>query len=142
MKCPFCGHQGCRVIASRPVDGGAGIRRQRECPHCQNRFSTYETAESVTQTSFQLVKRDGTRQAYDRQKLLNGLSKACENRPVPSAQMEQIADIIEQKVSCSPTHEVSSKTVSEWVMEQLRPVDEIAYVRFASVYHQFKEIQE
>ena len=137
MKCPFCGYEDSKVVDSRPTDEGTSIRRRRECLKCLKRFTTYETVERMP---LMLVKRDGTRQAYDRQKLLNGLMKAFEKRPVSLMQLEQIVDNVEQKVFGSLESEVSSKVIGELVMEQLRKVDEVAYVRFASVYRQFKDI--
>ena len=137
MKCPFCGFDDSKVVDSRPTDEGTSIRRRRECLKCLKRFTTYETVERMP---LMLVKRDGTRQAYDRQKLLGGLMKACEKRPVSLMQLEQIVDNVEQKVFGSLESEVSSKVIGELVMEQLRKVDEVAYVRFASVYRQFSDI--
>ena len=137
MKCPFCSFEDSKVVDSRPTDEGTSIRRRRECLHCGKRFTTYETVERMP---LMLIKRDGTRQAYDRQKLLNGLVKACEKRPVSLMQLEQIVDHVEQKLFSSLESEVSSKVIGELVMEQLRRVDEVAYVRFASVYRQFKDI--
>ena len=137
MKCPFCGHDDSKVVDSRPSDEGTSIRRRRECLKCLKRFTTYETVERMP---LMLVKRDGTRQPYDRQKLLGGLVKACEKRPVSLMQLEQIVDNVEQRVFSALESEVSSKTIGELVMEQLRSVDEVAYVRFASVYRQFKDI--
>ena len=137
MKCPFCGFDDSKVVDSRPTDEGTSIRRRRECLKCLKRFTTYETVERMP---LMLVKRDGTRQAYDRQKLLGGLMTACEKRPVSLMQLEQIVDNVEQKVFGSLESEVSSKVIGELVMEQLRKVDEVAYVRFASVYRQFKDI--
>lgn len=137
MKCPFCGYTDSKVVDSRPTDEGFSIRRRRECLKCFKRFTTYETVERIPLI---LVKRDGSRQAYDRQKLLNGLLKACEKRPVSMPQLEQIADNVECKLFSSFDSEVSSKYIGEIVMEELRHVDEVAYVRFASVYHQFKDI--
>ena len=137
MKCPFCGFDDSKVVDSRPTDEGTSIRRRRECLKCLKRFTTYETVERMPLI---LVKRDGTRQAYDRQKLLGGLIKACEKRPVSLPQLEQIVDTVEQRVFGSLESEVSSKIIGELVMEQLRKVDEVAYVRFASVYRQFKDI--
>ena len=134
MKCPFCSFEDSKVVDSRPTDEGTSIRRRRECLHCGKRFTTYETVERMP---LMLIKRDGTRQAYDRQKLLNGLVKACEKRPVSLMQLEQIVDYVEQKLFSSLESEVSSKVIGELVMEQLRKV---AYVRFASVYRQFKDI--
>ena len=135
--CPFCSFEDSKVVDSRPTDEGTSIRCRRECLHCGKRFTTYETVERMP---LMLIKRDGTRQAYDRQKLLNGLVKACEKRPVSLMQMEQIVDYVEQKLFSSLESEVSSKVIGELVMEQLRKVDEVAYVRFASVYRQFKDI--
>ena len=137
MKCPFCGFDDSKVVDSRPTDEGTSIRRRRECLKCLKRFTTYETVERMP---LMLVKRDGTRQAYDRQKLLGGLMKAFEKRPVSLMQLEQIVDNVAQKVFGSLESEVSSKVIGELVMEQLRKVDEVAYVRFASVYRQFKDI--
>ena len=137
MKCPFCGFDDSKVVDSRPTDEGTSIRRRRECLKCLKRFTTYETVERMP---LMLVKRDGTRQAYDRQKLLGGLMMACEKRPVSLMQLEQIVDNVEQRVFGSLESEVSSKVIGELVMEQLRKVDEVAYVRFASVYRQFKDI--
>lgn len=137
MKCPFCGFGDSKVVDSRPTDEGTSIRRRRECLQCLKRFTTYETVERMP---LMLIKRDGTRQAYDRQKLLNGLIKACEKRPVSLMQLEQIVDNVEQKVFSSLENEISSMVIGELVMDQLRMVDEIAYVRFASVYRQFKDI--
>ena len=137
MKCPFCSFEDSKVVDSRPTDEGTSIRRRRECLHCGKRFTTYETVERMP---LMLIKRDGTRQAYDRQKLLNGLVKACEKRAVSLMQLEQIVDYVEQKLFSSLESEVSSKVIGELVMEQLRKVDEVAYVRFASVYRQFKDI--
>jgi len=137
MKCPFCGHADSKVVDSRPADEGSSIRRRRECLKCGKRFTTYETIE---RTPLMLVKRDGTRQPYDRQKLLNGIIKACEKRPVSIQRMEELVNKIEQRLFSSLDYEISSKLIGEMVMEELRSVDEVAYVRFASVYRQFKDI--
>ena len=137
MKCPFCGYEDSKVVDSRPTDEGTSIRRRRECLKCLKRFTTYETVERMP---LMLVKRDGTRQAYDRQKLLNGLMKACEKRPVPLAELEKIAEEIEQDLQNSMEREISTEAIGEKVMERLRNVDQVAYVRFASVYRQFKDI--
>lgn len=137
MKCPFCGFADSKVVDSRPTDEGTSIRRRRECLQCAKRFTTYETVEHLP---LMLVKRDGTRQSYDRAKLMNGLIKACEKRPVSLAQLEKIADAVEHQAFSGAECEVSSKAIGEIVMEQLREVDEVAYVRFASVYRQFKDI--
>ncbi len=137
MKCPFCSHNDSKVVDSRPADEGFSIRRRRECLKCLKRFTTYETVERIPLI---VIKRDGTRQAYDRQKLLGGLIKACEKRPVSQSQLEQVVDTVEQRMFSSLESEVQSKTIGELVMEQLRQLDEVAYVRFASVYRQFKDI--
>ncbi len=137
MKCPYCGFDDSKVVDSRPADEGMSIRRRRECLKCLKRFTTYETVERVP---LMVIKRDGSREAYDRQKLLGGLMKACEKRPVSQKQLEHVVDIVEQKVFGSLESEVHSKNIGELVMEQLRQLDEVAYVRFASVYRQFKDI--
>ena len=138
MKCPFCGFADSKVVDSRPTDEGSSIRRRRECLKCLKRFTTYETVERMP---LLLIKRDGTRQPYDRQKLLSGVMKACEKRPVPQQRLEQLVDTVEQKLFSSLDYEISSKVIGEMVMEELRSIDEVAYVRFASVYRQFKDIQ-
>lgn len=137
MKCPFCGYEDSKVIDSRPTDEGSSIRRRRECLQCLRRFTTYETVERMP---LMLIKRDGTRQAYDRRKMLDGILKACEKRPVPMPRIEQIVDFVERKIFDAYENEVSSKVIGELVMQELRRVDEVAYVRFASVYRQFKDI--
>ena len=137
MKCPFCGFADSKVVDSRPTDEGSSIRRRRECLKCLKRFTTYETVERMP---LLLIKRDGTRQPYDRQKLLSGVMKACEKRPVPQQWLEQLVDTVEQKLFSSLDYEISSKVIGEMVMEELRSIDEVAYVRFASVYRQFKDI--
>lgn len=137
MKCPFCNFPDSKVVDSRPTDEGNSIRRRRECLKCLKRFTTYETVERVP---LMLIKRDGTREPYNRQKLLSGVMKSCEKRPVPQARLEQLVDDIEQRLFGSLEYEVSSKAIGELVMEGLKDVDEVAYVRFASVYRQFKDI--
>lgn len=137
MKCPFCSFTDSKVVDSRPTDEGTSIRRRRECLKCGKRFTTYETVERLP---LMLIKRDGTRQPYNRQKLLSGVMKACEKRPVPQARLEQLVDSIEQRLFGSLEYEVSSKAIGEMVMEELKNIDEVAYVRFASVYRQFKDI--
>ena len=137
MKCPFCGYGESKVIDSRPADEGASIRRRRECLSCSKRFTTYETVESLPMV---VVKKDGSRQSFDRQKVLGGMIRACEKRPVPLAQLEEIAGEIEQDLQNSMEREISTETIGERVMERLRAVDQVAYVRFASVYRQFKDI--
>lgn len=137
MKCPFCNYPDSKVVDSRPTDEGTSIRRRRECLHCLKRFTTYETIERLP---LMLVKRDGTREPYDRNKLLSGVMKACEKRPVPQARLEQLVDTVEQKLFGTLETEISSQKIGEMVMQELKTVDEVAYVRFASVYRQFKDI--
>lgn len=137
MRCPFCGYTESKVIDSRPADEGASIRRRRECLSCGRRFTTYETVESMP---MMVVKKDGSRQSFDRQKVLGGMIRACEKRPVPLAELEKIATEIELDLQNSMEREISSEAIGEKVMERLRNVDQVAYVRFASVYRQFKDI--
>ena len=137
MKCPFCGHAESNVIDARPADEGVSIRRRRECLSCQKRFTTYETVERMPLV---LIKRDGSRQTFDKIKLINGMLRACEKRPVALQDIEHIADDIEQELMGKLDHEISSEEVGEMVMERLKDLDEVAYVRFASVYRQFKDI--
>ena len=137
MKCPYCGHLESKVVDSRPADEGASIRRRRECLACQKRFTTYETMESLP---LMVVKKDGSRQTFDRSKVLNGMIRACEKRPVPFETLERITDQIEQELQNSLERETSTERIGELVMERLKEVDEVAYVRFASVYRQFKDI--
>ena len=137
MKCPYCGYSESKVIDSRPADEGASIRRRRECLSCSKRFTTYETVESLPMV---VVKKDGSRQSFDRRKVLGGMIRACEKRPVPLAELEKIAEEIEQDLQNSMEREVSTEAIGERVMDRLRSVDQVAYVRFASVYRQFKDI--
>ena len=137
MKCPFCGHPESKVIDSRPADENASIRRRRECLACGKRFTTYETVESLP---IVVIKKDGSRQSFDRQKVLRGMIRACEKRPVSLAELERIADEIEQELQNSMEREIRTADVGEKVMDRLRKVDQVAYVRFASVYRQFKDI--
>ena len=137
MKCPFCGHPESKVVDSRPADEGASIRRRRECLECHKRFTTYETMESLPLV---VIKKDGSRQTFDKSKLLNGMLRACEKRPVPFSQLEEIANEIEQALQNDMDREIPSARIGELVMERLKGVDEVAYVRFASVYRQFKDI--
>ena len=137
MKCPFCGFSESKVIDSRPADEGASIRRRRECLSCSKRFTTYETVESLPMV---VVKKDGSRQSFDRRKVLGGMIRACEKRPVSLAQLEKIAEEIEQDLQNSMEREISTDIIGERVMDRLRNVDQVAYVRFASVYRQFKDI--
>ena len=137
MKCPYCGYKESRVVDSRPADEGNSIRRRRECLSCEKRFTTYETMESLPMV---VIKKDGSRQTFDRSKILNGMIRACEKRPVPLAELEKLTDEIEQNLQYSLEREVSTEAIGEQVMEKLKGVDEVAYVRFASVYRQFKDI--
>ena len=137
MKCCFCGHTESKVIDSRPTDEGASIRRRRECLACGKRFTTYETIETV---SVMVVKKDKSREAFDREKLLKGLLRACEKRPVPVKQLENLVDEVETTVQNMLEREVTSEAIGEMVMERLKKIDDIAYIRFASVYRQFRDI--
>ncbi len=137
MKCPFCGYTDSRVVDSRPADDDSSIRRRRECLSCKQRFTTFEVIEHV---QLVVIKKDGSRQAFDRSKLLNGLLKSCEKRPVPLRRLEEIVDEIEQQLQNRLDREVESRQIGELVMDKLRTVDEIAYIRFASVYRHFQDI--
>ena len=137
MKCPFCGYTESKVIDSRPAEEGATIRRRRECLACSKLFTTYEIIERLPLV---VVKRDGSRQSFDKVKLINGMVRACEKRPVALQTLEQIADEIEQELQSNLEREVSTVDVGEMVMKRLKSIDEVAYVRFASVYRSFKDI--
>lgn len=137
MRCPFCAHDEDRVIDSRPSDEGSAIRRRRECIACGARFTTYEKIENLP---LLVVKKDGTREHFDREKLINGILKSCEKRPVSTAQVEAIVNSIETANQNSLKREVTSHEIGEMVMEGLKKIDEVAYVRFASVYRQFKDV--
>ena len=137
MRCPYCAHPESKVVDSRPADEGASIRRRRECLACHRRFTTYETMESLPLV---VIKKDGSRQSFDRTKLLNWLIRACEKRPVPFSTLEALVNEIEQTLQNDMEREVSSSHIGELVMDRLKSVDEVAYVRFASVYRQFKDI--
>lgn len=137
MKCPFCGYEESKVIDSRPTDEGERIRRRRECIQCAKRFTTYEIIESVP---IIVVKKDKSRESFDKQKLFNGLLRACEKRPVSLAQIEEVVNSIEQTIQNSLDREVTSVYIGELAMDKLKGLDEVAYVRFASVYRQFKDI--
>ena len=137
MKCPFCGYNESKVIDSRPAEEGATIRRRRECLACQKRFTTYEIIERLPLV---VVKRDGSRQTFDKVKLINGMVRACEKRPVALTTLERIADEIEQELQSGLEREVKTVDIGEMVMARLKSVDEVAYVRFASVYRSFKDI--
>lgn len=137
MKCPYCEYQESKVVDSRPTDEGQAIRRRRECISCGKRFTTYEKIEELP---IIVVKKDGNRQVYDRNKLMNGIIKACEKRPVSMAVIEQTVDSIEKTIFNSLENEITSVQIGELVMNKLKDVDEVAYVRFASVYRQFKDV--
>lgn len=137
MKCPYCGYSESKVVDSRPTEEEAAIRRRRECEKCGKRFTTYEKIEEMP---LMIVKKDGSREMYQRNKLLNGLLRACEKRPVSIAQIEGMADEIEKELYNSMEKEVPSKKIGEMVMNRLKKIDDVAYVRFASVYRQFKDI--
>ena len=137
MKCPFCGFEESKVIDSRPTDEGQRIRRRRECLKCGKRFTTYEIIESLP---IIVIKKDKSREAFDRDKLMTGLLRACEKRPVSIDTLDTLIDEIETTLQNSLDREVSSKKIGELVMEKLKGIDEAAYVRFASVYRQFKDI--
>ena len=137
MKCPVCSHNDSRVLDSRPVDEGASIRRRRECPACGKRFTTYEKVDSVP---LMVVKKDKRRQPFDLEKLREGIIKACEKRPVSMEAINELTRTIEMKAYASD-QEITSAQLGEMVMEGLKPLDEVAYIRFASVYRQFKDIE-
>ncbi len=137
MKCPYCDYYDSKVIDSRPTEEGQSIRRRRECVSCGERFTTYEKIEAVP---IMVIKKDGNRQVYDRNKLLNGIIKSCEKRPVSISQIETIVDGIERNLSNSMKKEVTSVEIGEMVMNKLKDIDEVSYVRFASVYRQFKDL--
>lgn len=137
MRCPTCNFNGTRVLDSRPVDEGRSIRRRRECEECQHRFTTFERVED---NPILVVKKEGAREEFSKDKMLRGLIKACEKRPVSLSQLEGIINNIEKELKNSGTSEVPSEVLGEMVMEHLSKVDEVAYVRFASVYRQFKDI--
>ena len=137
MKCPYCGNSESKVVDSRPTEEAAAIRRRRECEKCSKRFTTYEKIEEMPLI---IVKKDGRREIYERHKLLNGLLRACEKRPVSITQIEGIADEIEKELYNLMEKEIDSKKIGEMVMNRLKKIDDVAYVRFASVYRQFKDI--
>ena len=137
MRCPYCGESESKVIDSRPTEDGEKIRRRRECLGCKKRFTTYEVVETVP---LMVIKKDGSRQTFDRQKLLNGMVRSCEKRPVSYEMLENAVDSIEQTLLNSYDREVSSMYVGELAMQELKKIDEVAYVRFASVYRQFSDL--
>ncbi|HZG83522.1 transcriptional regulator NrdR [Paenibacillus sp.] len=137
MKCPYCDHDGTKVLDSRPVNDNKSIRRRRECEKCARRFTTFETVETAPLI---VVKKDGSREEFSREKLLRGLIRACEKRPVSVEHLDRIADEVERELRQTASTEIESRDIGESVMQRLYHVDEIAYVRFASVYRQFKDI--
>lgn len=137
MKCPYCNYEETKVIDSRPTEDHTSIRRRRECLKCMKRFTTYETIENIPVL---VIKKDGLREPFNKRKILNGLLRACEKRPVSLNELENLVDDIEKNVYNSLDQEITSKKIGEMVMNKLREIDEVAYVRFASVYRQFKDI--
>lgn len=137
MKCPFCGNDEDKVVDSRPSDEGSAIRRRRECISCNARFTTYEKIENLPLV---VIKKDGTRQPFDRDKLISGIMKACEKRPITTEQIEKLVNSIEAQSQNSLKREITSQEIGEMAMERLKLIDEVAYVRFASVYRQFKDV--
>ncbi len=139
MRCPFCGHLESKVVDSRSSKEGDSIRRRRECLKCGRRYTTYERIEEVTQM---VIKKDGRREPFDRWKIKSGIIKACEKRPVSLEQVESLIDGVERTLFNSTEHEVSTEVIGQAVMERLKQLDEVAYVRFASVYRQFRDLNE
>src|SRR5262249_4973367 len=137
MTCPFCGHRQDRVIDSRESKEGDVIRRRRECLKCNRRFTTYERSDEIP---YMVVKRDGRREKFDRQKVLEGLLKACEKRPVQMGKLAEVVDAVESTLAESPEREIPTTAIGELVMKRLKAVDKIAYVRFASVYRDFQDV--
>ncbi|GBF12636.1 transcriptional regulator NrdR [Tepidibacillus infernus] len=137
MRCPYCNYNGTRVLDSRPINDGKSIRRRRECDSCNRRFNTYE---EVEETPILVIKKDGSREEFSREKVLRGLIRACEKRPVPLETLENMVADIERELRNDLKSEVDSRVIGEMVMEKLYQIDEISYVRFASVYRQFKDI--
>ena len=136
MKCPFCGDQESKVVDSRHSDDGQSIRRRRECMNCQRRFTTYEIVESLP---IIVVKRNGSRQSFDRNKIYNSMLRAFDKRKVDNADLERITTEIEQSIQNSLEREITTDQIGEMVMERLKPIDEVAYIRFASIYHRFQD---
>lgn len=136
MTCPFCGHLQDKVVDSRESKEGNVVRRRRECLACQRRFTTYERIDEIP---YMVVKKDGRREKFERQKILTGLLKACEKRPVPMGKLAEIVDEVESKLLDSPEREVATTVIGEFLMDRLRKLDKIAYVRFASVYRDFQD---
>lgn len=138
MQCPRCQYNGTRVVDSRPADDGRAIRRRRECESCSFRFTTFERIE---QAPILVVKKNGNREEFNREKLLRGIIRACEKRPIAMEQMEAIVDEVEREIRKRGENEIPSEKIGEYVMDRLAKIDEIAYIRFASVYRQFKDIE-
>ncbi|MCI5642547.1 MAG: transcriptional regulator NrdR [Peptoniphilus sp.] len=138
MKCPFCGYNDSKVLDTRPTDEGYTIRRRRECLKCQKRFTTYE---KIEQSPVMVIKKDGNRQAFDREKIIRGMIKSCEKRPVSADEIEEAVNNIEKKIENSMRREITSLEIGEMVMNELKDLDEVSYVRFASVYREFKDLQ-
>jgi transcriptional repressor NrdR len=139
MTCPFCGHREDKVIDSRESKEGESIRRRRECLACERRFTTYERCDEVP---YMVIKKDGRREKFDRQKVLNGLIRACEKRPVSMGRLAELVDEVESILSDNPEREMQTTLIGEKLMERLRQIDKIAYVRFASVYRDFQDVEE
>jgi len=139
VKCPYCGHLGDKVVDSREGKEGEVIRRRRECLECAKRFTSYERIDEIP---YMVVKKDGTRERFERQKLIGGLLKACEKRPVKVADIEEIADMAEQLLIEKPEREISGKDLGALVMQELKRLDQVAYVRFASVYRDFRDVDD
>jgi len=139
MKCPYCGFLKDRVVDSRESREGDSIRRRRQCLNCARRFTSYERIDEVP---YMVIKKDGGREKFDRHKILTGLFKACEKRPVSLVQLERLVDLVEQKVHESPEHEIESATVGRILLSELRRLDKVAYLRFASVYLEFEDVAE
>jgi transcriptional repressor NrdR len=139
MNCPFCGHSDNRVVDSRDVRSGSEVRRRRECSECGKRFTTYERVDELPTT---VVKRDGRRESFDREKLLTGLLRACEKRPVPRRELVAIVDAVESIQAARDVREISTEEIGNMVIEELRRLDQVAYVRFASVYRRFEDVNQ
>ena len=138
MKCPFCGYDDSKVLDTRPTDEGYTIRRRRECLKCQKRFTTYE---KIEKSPVMVIKKDGNRQAFDRDEMVRGMIKSCEKRPVSADEIEEAVNNIEKKIENSMRREITSLEIGDMVMEELKDLDEVSYVRFASVYREFKDLQ-
>jgi len=139
VNCPFCKADTDKVVDSRPAEDGSAIRRRRECLACRKRYTTYERVEEIP---VRVVKKDGSRVPFDRAKLLAGILKACEKRPVPTATLEELVDRVEREAGRAPDNEIESRTIGEMVMAGLKEIDHVAYVRFASVYRNFKDPEQ